>query len=272
MCCDESSCNDLAGCLELGPREHLALVGGGGKTSLMFALAEELHGRGARVVIGTTTRIARREAERASAVVFVGDHPQWWEAIRARLARGVYVLVAKQKLASGKVQGIAPRTADALFARREVDYLVWEADGAAQRPLKAPAAHEPVIPATATMVVAVMGLEALGRALAPDMVFRSDTFSQISGLAPGEPLTPCALARALHHPRGLFGGLPLGVRRVAFLNKLDQSCNPASARELAERILQFAAPQPVERVIIGSVHRGDYMVMRRDRWAAFIPK
>lgn len=270
MCYDESSCSDLAGCLALGPREHLALVGGGGKTSLMFALAEELRGRGSRVVIGTTTRIARREAERALALVFAGDNPRWWEDIREGLARAGCVLVAERRLVSGKVRGIHPRRADALCARGGADYLVWEADGAAQRPLKAPAAHEPVIPATVTAVVAVMGLEALGLPLAPETVFRSRTFSEISGLASGEILTPRALTRALHHPRGLFRSLPARVRRLVFLNKVDQARDPESARELARNILQSGALEPVERVIIGSVHQGRYRVMSRSSITGFI--
>ena len=44
---------DLITTLGLGPREHMAIVGAGGKTSLMFALAEDLFIGGKRVVIGT---------------------------------------------------------------------------------------------------------------------------------------------------------------------------------------------------------------------------
>ena len=47
-----------------------------------------------------------------------------------------------------------------------------EAEGSAQRPVKAPAAHEPVFPASADAVVMVAGASGLGRPLDDDVVFR----------------------------------------------------------------------------------------------------
>ncbi len=55
----------LISALGLGPREHIAIVGGGGKTSLCFALAEELLRTGTRVITTTTTKVWHKEANRA---------------------------------------------------------------------------------------------------------------------------------------------------------------------------------------------------------------
>ena len=53
----ETLAKDLTTALGLGAKEHVAIVGAGGKTSLMFALAEELRMHGGRIVTGTTTKV-----------------------------------------------------------------------------------------------------------------------------------------------------------------------------------------------------------------------
>ena len=47
----------LTGLWRLGPSEVIALVGAGGKSSLMEALARDYEAEGARVVLTTTTKI-----------------------------------------------------------------------------------------------------------------------------------------------------------------------------------------------------------------------
>ena len=65
---------------------------------------------------------------------------------------------------------------------REYDLVLVEADGAKGRPLKYPAAHEPVIPPCSGCTVVVAGLDALGRTIA-EAVFRSEQFMPGDGIA-----------------------------------------------------------------------------------------
>ncbi|HOU41905.1 MAG TPA: hypothetical protein PK829_11620, partial [Promineifilum sp.] len=60
----------LPAALGIGGPELIAIVGGGGKTSLMFALAATLPGR---VVVTTTTRIFAAQMRLAPAVVYADD-------------------------------------------------------------------------------------------------------------------------------------------------------------------------------------------------------
>jgi len=77
------SVSNLFSALDLGSRELVALVGGGGKTSLLFALAEELHQGKKLVVTSTTTKVRHREAQRSPCIVFT-FWPEGY-SIRARL-------------------------------------------------------------------------------------------------------------------------------------------------------------------------------------------
>jgi probable selenium-dependent hydroxylase accessory protein YqeC len=249
----------LTEALAIGAREHVALVGAGGKTTLMFALASELRRKGKRLITSTTTKVWHEQALQAPGVVFAEANYSWMEKLKAELATGGHVFLGRSLIGSGKVDGIVPSLADKLFQQLEIDYLLVEADGSAGRPVKAPAPHEPVIPGSVTEVVAVMGLEAIGRKLEPEVVFRHDLVANITGLHPGEELSVDALSRLFLHPEGLFKGSPTSAKRVVFLNKLDLLPERQKAALLADLILSDEKKQVV-RVVIGSLSQGSYFI------------
>lgn len=245
----------LSACFGLGPREHVALVGGGGKTSLMFALAAELTGFGKKVITGTTTKIANDEARNAPRIVCTGSNPQWRAQVNEGLTGFGHVLTGYGALASGKLQGIRSADADLLYKDSLADYLILEADGAARRPVKAPAAHEPVIPLSATLVVAIIGADAISRPCTPDVVYRLEEFKRLTGLRRGDRLEPERLAGLFWKPEGLFRNSPDSARRIVFLNRVDRMQDQGPAESLAGSILAFDHC-PVLRVVIGSVMQG----------------
>jgi len=247
---------DLAEALGLRARDHVALVGGGGKTTVMFALADQLKAEGSTVLTSTTTKVWEQQAQKAPSVILEGSGPQWKEELVQVLDRHHYAFVAGERLASGKLQGISPTLADRLFRDRVVDYLILEADGAAGRPVKAPARYEPVIPRTATVVVAMAGLEALGKPCTDEWVFRAERFMELTGARQGEFLKPVILARLLQHQRGLFQGCPKGARRIIFLNKVDL----VQDRTWLDELVGILAGKC--RLVLGSVKEGIYQVHR----------
>jgi molybdenum cofactor cytidylyltransferase len=116
--------------------------------------------------------------------------------------------------------------------------LLIEADGASRRPLKAPAAHEPVIPPWVNTVVVVAGLSGLGQPLGPEWVHRPEEFSRLTGLAPGAPISAEALRRLLAHPQGGLKDIPGAARRVVLLNQADTPELQAAGHGLAQSLLQ----------------------------------
>ena len=256
----EKSVSTLRAALSLTSREHIALVGAGGKTALMFALAEEFRSAGKRVITSTTTRVWHHQAMKAPRVVYTESLQSWKGRLAEGLAEVGHVFVGRCVLESGKVDGISASVSDLISKDFEADCLLVEADGAAGLPVKAPAAHEPVIPASATMVVAVLGLEAVNSPLSSEAVFRLDETKKITGLATGMPLTPTALSGLFLHPEGLFKGAPGSARRIAFLNKLDLLDSDEGPLELAGMILGETEAK-INRVILGSVKAGRYRVI-----------
>lgn len=253
------SVGDLVSALDMGSRELVALVGGGGKTSLLFALSEELHAVSKRVVSSTTTKVRRDEALRSPFIVYTGSLSSWKDILSEGLRNHGNVFLARTPLDSGKVEGISPSVADEMYEDGRIDYIILEADGSSGHPVKVPADHEPVVPSSSTKVVAMLGLEAIGEPMGPDMVFRTELFSNLTGLASGERLTPAVLARLFLEPEGLFKGTPSSAQKFVFLNKKDLLAKPEEAEELAGLILGNESCG-VEQVVIGSILKRDYIV------------
>ena len=255
----EKSVGSLTEALALETREHLALVGGGGKTSLMFALARELCEKKRRIVTSTTTKIWHHEAQSSSCIIFTQSDSSWKDRLREGLDIHGHVFVTQNLLDSGKVKGISSSLADDLYQDLGVDYLLVEADGSAGRPVKAYAEHEPVIPASVTKVVAILGLEAIGKRMEPEIVFRVNAFQKLTGLKLGQNLTTSVLAKLFLDPGGLFKETPSSAIRVVFLNKLDLLSEESEAMELANLIMDD--PQKtIDRIVVGSIKQGIYTI------------
>ncbi len=110
--------------------------------------------------------------------------------------------------------------------------LLIEADGSRQLPVKAPAAHEPVIPTFVDTVVVLAGLSALGKPLSPQTVHRPEEFARLSGLSSGDVIDAGALRRVLVHPEGGLKGIPPGARRILLLNQADTDALQSQAHAM----------------------------------------
>ncbi|MGM0663152.1 MAG: selenium cofactor biosynthesis protein YqeC [Thermodesulfobacteriota bacterium] len=247
--------------LGLENREHLVIVGGGGKTSLLLSLTRELNRAGYRVTATTTTKVWHGEAVDAGRLILTGDK-EWPDRLRRGLDSGNVIFLGRRLLPTGKVDGIDPELADELFVSGETDFLIVEGDGAAGRPLKAPDPGEPVVPGSATRVVAMAGLEALGKPMGSDLVFRMERFRKITGAEPGAILSSRAISLLFGRPDGFFRGSPEGARLTAFLNKLDLAGDPGRAHDLALEILQGALPR-LSEVVLGSLLQDRYLTVTR---------
>lgn len=259
----EHPMNSVISALGFGPREHVAIVGGGGKTSLLFAVADALVGAGRKVVMGTTTKVWQTEARGAPGIVLLDSERNALPAIQRGLERNGCVFVGRGMLENGKVAGVTPEFADELFLSSLADCLILEADGAAGRSVKAPSEKEPVIPCSATMVVAVAGLDALGKPLGPETVFRMEHFQEITGLKVGDRLRPEHLGMVFESAYGLFKGSPKNAARIGFLNKVDLARGKPEVRLLVRRLLQVPG-RTVDRVVLASVCKNRYCVIHGD--------
>lgn len=245
--------HSVAQALDVGRGDLVSLVGGGGKTTLMYRLAKELGATGLHVAVATTTKIERPRMPGFALLACPGS----CEDLQVRLAEAAVEIpvLGRSILPSGKVDGIPAEWCDQLMAEGAVDVLIVEADGAARRPVKAPEAWEPVVPARTTTFVALLGLSCLGKPLDEETVFRLRQVSAVTGLGRGAALVPRALCRLLAAEEGLLKGKPPGARALAFLNQKDVPGTEEPATEVARCLL--GRSRAYERVVVGALRLQD---------------
>lgn len=236
--------------LELDTHRIISLVGAGGKTSLMFAMARELATLGNHVITSTTTKIFE-PSRKETPFLFVGEEEgDIFKTIPDVIHRYGHFTLAESRLPGKKLRGVSPELINGLGALDEVDHVLVEADGAAQLPLKAPDENEPVIPSKTSLVVVVVGIDSLGVELSGDHVFRPRIVSELTGLPLGGTVTVEAVAKLIVHPRGMTKGAPPHSSIIPFLNKVDIPESLKKAKALARRILEKGHPK-INRVALG---------------------
>ena len=230
----------------------ISLVGAGGKTSLMFRLAGEAPILGQPLITTTTTRILLPTMIQSSKVLLANTTEEILNKLTDSYQRYPHVTVAAKKSPQGtKLIGLGPGEVDALSQSKKVSWILVEADGAAKKPLKAPAGHEPVIPRSSTLVVGVIGLKAIGKPLIEKWVFRSALFAKITGISLGDPVSVDALAKLINHPHGLFKRAPACARCLVFLNLAGDDGLLQYGLTLVERLKNLSGQKQLTGVIIG---------------------
>ena len=231
----------------LREREVISLIGGGGKTTLMFALGRELSIRRKGILLTTTTKIWDPKPSDEFALFLSTRLARIKEWIKENLDRYRYLLVARDKLDNGKLQGIPPSWSSELFSIPGVSFMIIEADGAAGRPLKAPREGEPVTPVETTLLIPLVGIDALGKPLHEDYVFRSRIAAEILKEKEGIEIKEAMIGRLL---AAILKNKPGGARVVPFINKVDLPDGLKKGRSLARSLLESIFPE-IERVILG---------------------
>ena len=246
-------------------KAFISLVGAGGKSTLLNRLAEELLIKNKRIILTTTTKMfAWQSASFMKKGKLVEDHDE--ETIRKFIKKYFSVKSKTGRLAvigekiedngEEKVSGPSPDWLDKWWEDKLVNYFLVEADGAAGRPVKAPASHEPVIPLSTTDLIGTIGIDALGLSLQEENVFRSEIFSQLTGLKLGEKIGIEALALLICHPQGLFKGAPQNCLRHLFINKVEDSKDLKMAEELTFQVLKICH-QKISDIIIGAANQNE---------------
>lgn len=240
--------------LLLDKRGVISLVGAGGKTSLMFRLAHEISDAGHRVLTTTTTKILNPTPRQSSNLIISDDVDTIVKSAEDMFNHNQrhITVAAGQVQPQDKLIGLQPEIIDALADTTRFRWIIVEADGAARKPLKAPAEHEPVIPESSTSVIGICGLTAVGQPLSDKWVHRSERFAEITGLNFGQTISAAAFGDMLVHKNGIFKNTPLSASQIAFLNQADVPGGYAAGKRIAELLME-KEKTGMNRIIIGQI-------------------
>lgn len=218
----ETTSGNLASALKIEPG-ITAIIGSGGKSTLLKTLGLELMRAGGRVLLCTTTRMfpvagvpwdgSNRRLDAAPWKPGAAHVPGCTCKVCAGMSRGSICQAGVLDPETGKLS--APAEPLGELARR-FNYVLAEADGSKQLPLKAHAAWEPVIPAATANVVWVVGASGLGKPVA-EVVHRPELFCERCDCEPTDIATPERVAQVLNAEMQM---LNLNNARI-MLNQVD---------------------------------------------------
>ena len=168
-----------------------AVMGSGGKTSLLYQLAEELRPRGT-VLLATTTHIMKP--------------PQYPFAVTALAAYGA--ACAGSYTPEGKL------TAPSFGGwQQAADFVLVEADGSKRLPAKAHETWEPVLPPERTRTVCVLGASAFGQPIR-QAAHRPAIYARLAGAPWSAAITPEMAARVI---------CAEGLCDIIYVNQVDDA-------------------------------------------------
>lgn len=226
----ETVSGNLASALKIEPG-MTAIIGSGGKSTLLKTLGLELMRAGGRVLLCTTTHMfpvagvpwdgSSRRLDAAPWRPGALHAPGCTCEACAGLSRGSICQAGVLDPEAGKLSSPA-EPLDELAQR--FDYVLAEADGSKRLPLKAHAAWEPVVPAGTANIVWVVGASGFGRPV-DEVVHRPELFCEHCGCEPTDIATPERVAQALNAE---LHSLNLSNARI-MLNQADTLADPTMA-------------------------------------------
>ena len=199
----------------------VSLVGGGGKTTLMYQMAEYYSESGYHTLVTTTTHIFKPES---------GIFARTKTEIEGLWKQSKIAVIGEETLA-GKLK--QPKREKLCNAMKWADITFVEADGAKQMACKVPNDTEPVILPECDIVIGVIGLEVIGKPLS-EACFRMEEAMRLLKVSPNHILTEENVVEILTSVSGTKKGV--GEREYYIvLNK----CDSVVEREYGEKILKL---------------------------------
>lgn len=179
----------------------ISVVGAGGKTTLIFRLAKELRQIGKSVLITTTTKMY---VPQQYYVPWKEDgNYKFRKEIQEQLSKEGIAVTGKLLHTGEKISGLPEKEWE--YLPKLCDVLLVEADGSRQRPVKVPAAHEPVLFQGTELVIGVLGFRSIGQKIL-DAAHRPEDVAAFLQTDVEHRITKEDLEAIARSPRGLKKG------------------------------------------------------------------
>ncbi len=126
---------NIVDAFDIEPSQHelICLVGAGGKTTTMFALAQELKSRGKSVLVTTTTNIYYPSAGECDVVIIDGSADT---GILKHAEPGSIICLGSDIIKERKLSGLDRECIAKLHEGKRFDCILVECDGAKHKPIR----------------------------------------------------------------------------------------------------------------------------------------
>lgn len=230
-----------------------ALVGAGGKTTVLTKLVEHGLYQGQPTLVTTTTKLYGNQVAHWSPY-YGEDFEKAQEYCQERIQAGKAASWFSAQVGT-KVEALSCQSIDHMALLHPQWQILVEADGAKEKWLKAPKVTEPVIPASTIRTIGLMNLAMLGQPLSYEYVHNLEEVLLLLGCEEGDLLTPARMAKLILHPHGLFQYAK--GEHVLFCTGYD-----LVPLELVEELMGYLGDSCVDAVVLAQGYKMSCQIRR----------
>lgn len=253
----------------LGLKEPIliTLIGGGGKTTTLFKLGEELVLEGESVLLSTTTAMLIPPPSAYDLRIITKDVNEAKRRVKENV-NARRILLGREIIAKNKIKGFAPYEMDEIYKENKNRYFLVEGDGSNGRSLKIPDVHEPQVPLLSSITIIVIGADILGKEINPENVHRPHLIQGIIQKC-GNIVDKNLLLDLISQPLGITKGIPENSKKVILFNKIKSSDQYEYIYNLSEEIISKnkykdnkvknykVPPREINRILLGEMQDTD---------------
>lgn len=230
-----------------------ALVGAGGKTTVLTKLVEHGLYQGQATLVTTTTKLYVNQV--AHWQPYYGEN---FESAQAYCQERIHAGKAAAWFSAQKgtkVEALSCRSIDHMALLHPQWQILVEADGAKEKWLKAPKLTEPVIPSSTSRTIGLMNLAMLGQPLSYEYVHNLEEVLSLLECREGDLLTPARMAKLILHPHGLFQYAK--GQHILFCTGCD-----LVASDLEEELIGYLGDSFIEAIVLAQGHKMSCQIRR----------
>lgn len=161
---------DILEILNIKKGDIISITGSGGKTTLMYELAKKLKEKG-RVLVTTSTKIKRPKKDEVDLIF--DDFFSYKKPREKNIIVGLGNLIKEKN----KFSEICEE--NLLKIKDDFDYILIEADGCRNLPLKMWKSYEPVIYNISNKTVGIFSAKTIGREIEEDFIYNFKDFRDL---------------------------------------------------------------------------------------------
>ena len=233
--------------LEIMKYKVISITGGGGKTSLMFALGR-YSAENAFTLLTTTTKIFPPEKNECPFEIIAGPD-DLIKALEGSVRLPSMITAAKER-SGEKLSGYTPEDIAEIVSKINTGRTIIEADGSRGLSLKAYEEWEPPVPAITDCHFIIMGADIFTEPVSAANVFRFDILKNKFSMQAGEYLSFANCAATLSNRDEYLKNSPESALRILFINKCDLLTD-AMLAEISEKFPPLL--KGYDHMIMGSI-------------------
>ncbi|MBC7087996.1 MAG: putative selenium-dependent hydroxylase accessory protein YqeC [Tissierellales bacterium] len=196
--------------IDLSKNEIISFVGAGGKTTTIEKLSKELSSLNKKVLVTTSTAMFNPNMD-IYENIFIGSFPEDYMPKDSSITFYADTTIGK------KVKCLEIKNIEKIIKKDLFDYILIEADGSREKPIKAPNETEPVITNYTTKTVGVIGLDSLGKPI-KEICHRPEIFCKLTNRVIDDYIDINSIINLVKSPIGLFKNA-VGDK-ILYLNKI----------------------------------------------------